>query len=148
MDNKSDSPFKKSTDDLTSELNGHINIADFLKKNEKNFVTPDTGGLISGILKKKKITKSELASRSGMSEVYLYQILNGRRTPSRDRMICICLGLGCSMEETQDLLKQGCFAMLYPRVKRDAVIMFALEEHWDINRLNDELFDIEEETMF
>ncbi len=63
-------------------------------------------------------------------------------------MICLCIGLGCSLEETQALLQRNSFATLYPKVRRDAVIMFAIKEKRDVHRLNDALYENEEETMF
>ena len=139
---------RKSTDDLTTGLDEYKEISSFLQNNKDAFIAPSIGSAISDLLRKKKISKSALASRSGMSEVYLYQILNGRRTPSRDRCICLCIGLGCTLEETQSLLRQNSFAQLYPKVRRDAVIMFAFREKWDVYRLNDALFENEEETLF
>ena len=61
-----------------------------------------------------------------MSEVYLHQVFSGRRSPSRDRLLCLCLGLEATLEETQELLRQAGFAQLYPRHKRDAVISYGL----------------------
>ena len=40
-----------------------------------------------------------------MSEIYLHQIFAGRRTPSRNRLLCLCYGLGATIEETQELLR-------------------------------------------
>ena len=51
--------------------------------------------------------KAELARRSGISEVYLHQVFAGRRNPSRDRLLCICVGLGITLDETQRMLTQG-----------------------------------------
>ena len=138
----------RSTDDLSAGLSEYRDISSFLESNRDAFIAPDVGSAVSGLLRKKKLSKSALAARSGMSEVYLYQILSGRRSPSRDRMICLCIGLGCSLEETQGLLRQNGFAVLYPKVRRDAVIMFAIREQWDVHRLNDALYENEEETMF
>jgi len=55
----------------------------------------------------KDLTKAELARRSGISEVYLHQVFAGRRNPSRDRLLCICVGLGITLDETQRMLTQG-----------------------------------------
>ena len=137
----------KRTDDLEKELGEKSDLSAFLTENEQEFITPVIGDILSEMLKDKKMTKSELSRRSGMSEVYLYQILKGRRFPSRDRMLSLCLGLGCTEEETQELLRLSRYAPLYPRIKRDAAILFAIRNNWQIDRLNDALYDIEEETL-
>ena len=138
----------KRTGDLTKELSAKSDLATFLQENKSEFITPDIGELITDLLKAKGMTKADLARRSCVSEVYLYQVLSGRRTPSRDRMICICFGLQCTLEETQELLRRSRFAVLYSKVRREAVIMYALEEKWSVAQLNDMLFEIEEETMY
>ena len=100
------------------------------------------------MMKKKHVSKAALADGSGMSRIYLYQILTGKRLPSRDRMISLCFGLKCSFTETQQVLRKAGHAALYARVKRDAAVIYALENRWDVYRLNDTLFDIEEKTLF
>ena len=50
-----------------------------------------------------------------MSEVYLHQVFSGRRRPSRDRLVCICIGLKATLDEAQELLKQAGYAQLYPK---------------------------------
>lgn len=138
---------KKSTSDLVTELGDGRDLTNFLKANESEFINPDVGSLILDILDKKGLTKAELARNSGMSSVYLYQLLGGRRSPSRDRMICLCIGLRCTPDEAQELLRQSRFAALYPKVRRDAIICFGLERGMDINKINDLLYENEEETL-
>ena len=89
----------------------------------------------------------ELARRAGMSEVYLHQVFSGRRKPSRDRMLCLCIGMGASLEETQQLLKQVGYAPIYLRLKRDAIIGHGLLHHTPLTEINDKLFSENEKTL-
>ena len=139
---------QKQTSELDKELSGSSSLADFLKKNHGQFVDRKIDQELIRLIKEKGAQKNELAKKAGMSAVYLYQVLGGRRIPSRDRMLCICIGLGCSLEETQEVLKKCRYAPLYSKNRRDAVIMFALENGWGVEKLNDELFQIEEETVY
>lgn len=93
----------------------------------------------------KDLTKAELARRSGISEVYLHQVFAGRRNPSRDRLLCICVGLGITLDETQRMLTQGGYAQLYPRTRRDAIIMV---HQLPLGEINDKLFAEQEKTLF
>lgn len=137
----------KSTEDLKTELKQDSSLKTFLTENEVEFVEPDIGALIQAALDKKSISKAELARSSGMSTVYLYQLLSGRRYPSRDRMLCLCIGFGCSLEEAQDLLRKSRFAELYVKVRRDAIVAYGLENGLSINEINDLLYENEEETL-
>lgn len=75
------------------------------------------------------------------------QVFSGRRTPSRDRLLCLCIGLGASTEETQSLLQQAHHAPLYARDKRDAVLLFGLSHSLTLPEINDALFTAGAETL-
>ena len=83
-----------------------------------------------------------------MSEVYLHQVLSGRRNPSRDRLLCLCLVLGATLEGTQTLLQCARYAQLYPKNRRDAIISHGIIHHTDPGEINDKLFSENEKTLF
>ena len=95
----------------------------------------------------KDLTKAELARRSGISEVYLHQLFSGRRFPSRSRLLCLCFGLGATVDEAQSLLQQARHAPLYSRDRRDAIIIFALSHHMTLFEANDKLFTENLDTL-
>jgi transcriptional regulator with XRE-family HTH domain len=68
-------------------------LSRFLTENEDNFETMDCGACLMRLAEGMDCSKAELARRSGMSTVYLYQVFSGRRKPSRDRLISLCFGL-------------------------------------------------------
>ena len=90
----------------------------------------------------------DLARRSGISEVYLHQVFAGRRNPSRDRLLCICVGLGITLDEIQRMLTQGSYAQLYPRTRRDAIISYGVVHQLPLGEVNDKLFAEQEKTLF
>lgn len=96
----------------------------------------------------KNLTKAELARRSGISEVHLHQVFAGRRNPSRDRLLCICVGLGITLDETQRMLTQGGYAQLYPRTRRDAIISYGVVHQLPLGEINDKLFAEQKKTLF
>lgn len=96
----------------------------------------------------KDLTKAELARRSGISEVYLHQVFAGRRNPSRDRLLCICVGLGITLDEIQRMLTQGSYAQLYPRTRRDAIISYGVVHQLPLGEINDKLFAEQEKPCF
>ena len=83
-----------------------------------------------------------------MSEVYLHQVFSGRRKPSRDRLLCICIGMGATLEETQRLLEQATYAQLYPRIKREAILCHGIVHHTPLSEINETLFAENEKTLF
>ena len=138
----------KTTGELTSELMSRASIDLYLSSNASSFSEQNVSELLTQLYEKKSITKAELARRAGISEVYLHQVFSGRRHPSRDRLLCICIGLGATLDEIQSLLKRVSYAQIYPKIKRDAIISFGVVHHMDLNAINDKLFAENEKTLF
>ena len=138
----------KSTNDLNEELMQESNIDAYINDNRQFFSDQSIAELLTGLYEKKSISKAALARKAGISEVYLHQVFAGRRTPSRDRLLCICVGLGVTMEESQRLLTQASYAQLYPKFKRDAIISHGIVHHTELNEINDKLFAEGEKTLF
>ncbi len=138
---------KKNTDDLQNELSASANLRGFLSANQEQFISEDFAGMLQELFQKSGLTKATLAKRAGTSEVYLYQIFSGERTPSRDRTICLCFGLSATLEETQELLKHSGLAQLYVKSRRDAIIIYGLSHGMELADINDRLFSEEEATL-
>ena len=139
---------RKNTDGLRNELMDAPNLQAFLSANEANFSSESASMLLNEMLERKGISKASLAKQSGMSEVYLHQVFSGRRNPSRNRLLCLCFGLNATLEETQELLKQCGFAQLYPKDRRDAIILYGILNGMDLFGVNDKLFAENEETLY
>ncbi len=138
----------KTTGDLSEELMSDANIDQYISDNESQFTEQSVPELLSELYAKKLVTKATLAKKAGISEVYLHQVFSGRRKPSRDRLICLCIGLGATLEETQTLLKLASYAQIYPKIKRDAIIGHGILHNTDLNDINDKLYAENEKTLF
>ena len=79
--------------------------------------------------------------------VYLHQVFSGRRTPSRNRLLCLCFGLGASVDEAQDLLRHARLAPLYSRDRRDAIVIFGLSHNMTLGEINDKLYAEDADTL-
>ena len=138
----------KNTDDLRQELMESANLDQFLTDNQEDFDGGRIGEMLNALFQKHRISKAALARLSGMSEVYLHQVFAGRRNPSRSRLLCLCFGLDATVEETQLLLKHCGHAQLYPKNRRDAIILYGLANNMDLFDVNDKLFREIEETLY
>ena len=140
--------WEKPTGDLGKDLMSADSIDTYLRKNEGYFFEQSITETLAELYERKSISKAALARQSGMSEVYLHQVFSGRRNPSRDRLLCLCIGLEATLEETQQLLKQATYAQLYPKVKRDAIISHGILHKTSLTEINDKLFSENEKTLF
>lgn len=137
----------RTTDDLKQELMSDADIDAYIKENRHDFVNCDISRLLRMLYEDRQISKAELARRSGMSEVYLHQLFSGRRKPSRDKLLCLCVGMELTIEETQRVLKEAAYAELYPRIRREAVIYHGIAHHTPLADINDHLFEENEKAL-
>lgn len=138
----------KNTNDLKQEIAKSEDLSQFLRKNEGNFLNTDIPTALSALQAKKKIPKATIAKRAFISEVYLHQIFSGRRKPSRDKLLCICIGMDATLDDIQTLLHQCGFSQLYAHNKRDAILMYGILHQLPLEEINDTLFQEEVETIF
>ena len=52
------------------------------------------------------------------------------------------------MDEIQALLQCASYARLYPKIRRDAIIIHGIVHHTDLSAINDKLFAEGEKTLF
>lgn len=138
----------KTTGDLSKELMEQASLEDYITENTQYFANADFLRQLRELCQSSKLSKASLARQAGMSEVYFHQIFAGRRIPSRDRLLCLCISLEATLEQTQQILQQATYAQLYPRFKRDAIISHGILHRTDLNVINDQLFAENEKTLF
>lgn len=138
----------KTTDDLSQALMSEPDLDSYLRENQPFFAGQSIAELLALYHERTNLSKVALARKAGMSEVYLHQVFAGRRNPSRDRLLCLCVGLETSLEEAQRLLKLASYAPLYPRLKRDAIISYGIVHHMALGEINDKLFTENEKTLY
>lgn len=138
---------RKSTKELNRELSAAPDWNRFLENNREQF--QETGFLdyLLKLFQDAGISKVTLAKRAETSEIYLYQIFSGARMPSRDRVLCLCFGLSATLAQTQELLRIGGMAQLYPKNKRDAIIIYGLTHGQTLPQVNELLFVESKETL-
>ena len=138
---------KKTTDELMNELLKANNIGEYLKENSQYMVSDELSTYLNNINTKKGLVKSELIKKTEFSEVMGYQIFSGTRLPSRDSLICICIAMNMTLDETQAMLKIAGFATLYKKAKRDSIVIKGISEKKTVAHINEELYNCEEKTL-
>lgn len=126
----------KTTGELLEELMELGSFSSYLSRNREQMLHPNVGRELDKLCRGQKLSKAAVARRSGVSEVYLHQVLAGKRSPSRDRLLCLCIGFSAGVEEIQKLLRQAGFAQLDPRITRDALILYGLSRGQSLPQIN------------
>ena len=131
----------KTTEELEHELRNATNILDYLERNSQEMMLDSLPTYLNQWLKRKKCSKADVVRGSNLTKAYVYQIFQGRKHPSRDKVIALAFGFGLDAEETQTLLKQAGYGTLYPRDPRDALLLFSIQQKQDIVTANELLYD-------
>lgn len=126
---------KKSTEELLKTLK-ESSLETYLSNNTGELVDSPIYKYLEKVIKEKGLKKSDIIKKSGVQTNYAYQIFSGLKIPSRDKLIALCFGMELSLDEAQTLLKYAGYAKLYPRTKRDSIIIDALEKHINIINCN------------
>ena len=100
----------KSTENLLGEIKDAKNTGELGKYLDEN-----KGDMLGSL----RYRLADLLSQKDYND----QIFNGRRHPSRDKLIRVILGLELNIDEAQDLLRLATHKALDPRDPRDAVIV-------------------------
>ena len=133
----------KPTDDLFKELNQTSHIEEYLKENDKFLINTSLSNYLCNKFDAMNISKSNVLKNADINEIYGYQILSGKRSPSRNKLLCLCIGAGFSLEDTNETLKIAEFSPLFPKIKRDSIIIFGLQNHHPIWKINEVLYNHE-----
>lgn len=119
---------KVNTNTLMKRLFKAADLDTYLEGNESDLHSPDFSLLLKQACEKRNMLPAQVIERSQIERTYGHQLFNGTRRPSRDKVLQLALGLGLSVDESQRLLRAAGKSPLYPRLKRDAVILYALQK--------------------
>jgi len=101
----------------------------YLKTEGDAMKVPPLHEYLSALCEHRAVPRVEVIRRSGIDRSYGFQIFQGAKNPSRDKLLQLAIGFDMSYAETQELLKVARSSSLYPRFKRDAAIIFCINKH-------------------
>ncbi len=132
----------KSTSTLLRRLLKTHNFRDFFGKNEEAMQVPNFCTYIAELSRASEQTQEHIIRRSAIERTYGHQLFNGTRKPSRDKVIQLAFGFGMDVDGTQDMLRIACKSLLYPKIKRDAAILYCIGRGADIMETQTLLLDL------
>ena len=130
---------KISTNTLMKRLFEANDLDVYLQGNDSYLQAPDFYTLLKSYCEQREMLPAHVIEQSQIERTYGHQLFNGTRRPSRDKVIQLALGLGLSVDETQRLLRAAGKSPLYPRLKRDAVILYGIQKKLPILAVQESL---------
>ena len=138
---------KKRTEELMRMLEKNQNIVELINSHDEEFSKMTLPECLAWLLSQYNIKKADIINRSGLNQIYAYQIFAGTKNPSRDKLIALMFGFVLSVDDGNMLLKSAGLSSLYPRDKRDAVIIFGLNNKLRIHEVDELLFELNLEII-
>ena len=103
---------------------------------------------IEALIKEHGVSKVWLLDGICVERSYGYQIMNGRRMPTRIILLRIAILLHLDLKETQRLLSVGRKEALYPKNRFDAILIFAIGHDYDLHQTEELLVSMGEKPLF
>jgi transcriptional regulator with XRE-family HTH domain len=123
---------KLRTSTLLRRLFKASDLDTYLLNNKDDVRVPSFVEHINELCEEKGMVREHVIKRSGIERSFGYQLLRGARQPSRDNVIRLAVGLLLSVDEAQELLRIARKSVLYPKIKRDAAILFCIARGKDM----------------
>ena len=110
---------------------------------KEDFDDVDFPAYLKNVMNEWGIKPSDLIVKMNMEKSYFYQILKGRRAPGREFLIHLSFILKLNLDETQRLLKMANRQPLYPRLKKDAAVIYGITHKMDYEEYEELLQSLE-----
>lgn len=129
---------EKTTAELMEELKYKDQpVQEYWEDNAPSMIEVNLKNFWSDLVRRSGMTKSDIINKSDFGYVYFYDVINGRKIPSRDKIVKLILAMHLTLDDCQAALKYCGRSILYPRVKRDSVLIYGL-----VHRLS--IFEVSE----
>ena len=138
---------QKDTSEIVKELGLCPDFQTFYSENKEYMISADLAQLLTELLERKGLRKSQVIKNAEFSEVYGYQIFSGLRVPERKKLLCLAVSMKLNIDEAQQLLKCAGYAPLYVKNPFDSVVLYGLCKGLSVVEINELLYKYELETL-
>ena len=136
---------ERLTEEVLQELLDAPSLDEFIDAHEFPAVTlPE---FLERMLEKKGLKRSRVVRMADLNETFGYQIFTGARNPSRDKVLQIAFAMALSLRETNRALMAAGANSLDPKCRRDAIIIFCIDQGCSLQKVNEELYRLGEDTV-
>ncbi len=138
---------KLRTDDMQKLLRESGKFDQFLSISGDAIDNPTLHATLSALQQSSGLTIAQIADAALLSHPYTYQVFSGKRNPGKDVLICITRVMNLDLEWTQRLLRLANKGELYPRIRRDAAIIFCIHHRYSLTQMEDFLLSLGEASL-
>ena len=136
---------ERLTEELLNDLLKNPKVENFINSN--SLETPSLSENLQQMLDKYNIKKSEVINSCNLDHTHAYQIFQGTRMASRNKILQLSFAIGCSYKDTNRLLYSADLSTLYPKNRRDAIIIYCISNCCSLAKTNETLYQFQEDTL-
>ena len=116
-------------------------LLSLLGKNMAYELDESFGESVRRLIGEKRLSKGEFYARANVNSAWLSNVVKNNVTPKKEQALACCIGLRLNSEETQSLLEKAGYTLSNSNL-RDVIVKFFIENRcYDIDMLNEELYD-------
>lgn len=134
---------RKHTSELLAELKEDGAFEQYVKRNEEEFEEQEFCEYLRKLCTSLGKVPEQVIKNSQIDRTYGHQLFSGRRKPSRDKVLLLSFGMELPFEETQELLRASGKNTLYPKIKRDAAIIYGKNKGLTVLEMQELLFSLD-----
>ncbi len=128
---------EKNTEMLITALENTETYDAFLEENAEALGLEKLKFALRKYIAQSELDIKDVIKISGMDRAYGYQLFNGTRNPSRDKIIQIAFAMNLELDECNHLLKCSGKQALYAKVKRDSTLIYAFINKLSLNQVDE-----------
>ena len=136
-----------TTTDLEQALSASHSVREYLQEHPTVTDTESVSQHLLTLMERQNVQRAELITRSGINDIYVHQILSGKRHPSRDKVLCLAFAMRLNAEDVQTLLKRCGYAPLYAKLRRDSAILHGFYHNLPLLTVNEQLYELGEPLL-
>lgn len=136
---------ERLTEEVLKELLEAPSIDSFIDKHE--FPSCSLSEYLQQMLEKKHLERARVVRMADLNETFGYQIFTGARNPSRNKVLQIAFAMALTLRETNRALSVAGSSTLTCKNRRDAIIIFCIDHGCSLQKVNEELYRLGEETI-
>ena len=140
-----DASGERLTEDLLERLLVASRPEDFL--DEEGVGTRELTDYLWELLRASGLKRADVVRGSGINSTVVYDIFDGKSRPRGDHPVMLAFGLRCDLRQTQRLLRLAGVSELWCKQRRDAIIIWCIQNGLTREQADDELFRLGEKTM-
>lgn len=140
---------ERPTEELLEELLDSPRIDEYLANLESDpgVTSCSLSEMLNKLLEEKELVRSKVVSAAQLNSTFGYQIFQGTRQASRDKILALAFAMRLNLRETNRLLQAGGANNLYAKSRRDAIIIFCIDHEYTLAKVNQELYRFGERTI-